>query len=121
MPVTTIKTVKNYPNHVSYLGANDTAGEVIFTLTPEECSHYDSYMFLSWVGVVTVEVELVAGGGWSNPVALQDMNGTLIDQAAVTTNKNLFGLVGRFSGLRVKASGGAAECHMTAFAGGRKS
>lgn len=120
MPVTSPENVVQYRNHVTYEGAADTAGDVIFTLSAIECDRFDSYVFLSKTGAVTVEVSLNATD-WSNPVALQDMAGTLIDQNAATTANNLYGLVGRFSGLRVKASGGAANVCMSCWASGIKS
>lgn len=120
MAVTTAKQTEKFRNHTGYFGAGDAAGDIIITLSADECDQFDSYVFLSTTGVVTVEVAMDrAQTRWSNPVALQDMAGTLIDQAAVTTNKNLYGLVGRFSGLRVKASGAAADCDINAWSSGR--
>jgi hypothetical protein len=120
MSVTTPRAMVRYTNHDSYIAAGSASGDILLTLTAAECSKYDTYMFLSPIGIITVEVELVAGGGWSLPIALQDMTGTLIDQAAVTVNNSLYGLVGKFSGLRVKASGAAASVNMTATSLGRK-
>lgn len=107
-------------NSVTYEAAADTAGDVMITLGPKETDEFDSYIILSSVGVVTVEVSL-NGTNWSNAVALQDMAGTLIDQAVVTTNLNLYGMVFRPPYLRVKASGGAARAAITGWASGRKS
>ena len=45
----------------------------------------------------------------------------LIDQAVVTTNLNLYGMVFRPPYLRIKASGGAAQAAITGWASGRKS
>ena len=120
MAVTQAITKVPGQNVDSYVAAGDAAGDVLLTLVEKDCDMYDSFCFLSVVGVVDVQVRLAPGASWSNPVALQDMAGTLIDQAAVTTNLNLYGLVGRFFGLRVRASGAAATVHMTAWASGRK-
>lgn len=120
MAITTAKQTVPSRNKTAYYGAGSAAGDILFTLSPHECDKFDSYVFLSTTGVVTVEVALnPAATRWSNPVALQDMAGTLIDQAAVTTNLNLYGLVGRFNGLRVKASGAAADCDMVAWSTGK--
>lgn len=114
------KAVTRRRNSVTYEAAGSANGDILFTLNDRECDEFDSYIFLSSIGAVTVEITL-NGTDWSNPVALQDMAGTLIDQNAATTQLNLFGLILRPAGLRVKASGGAAQCAMTAWATGRKS
>ena len=120
MAITIPLITTRHQNSVTYEAAADTAGDVLFTLVPKDTDEFDSYIVLASVGAVSVEVSL-NGIDWSNAVALQDMAGTLIDQAAVVTNLNLFGIVMRPPYLRVKASGGAAKAAVTAWASGRKS
>ena len=118
MALTMEKSVTHGKNHRVYEAAGDAADDILFTLTPEECDEFDSYFVMSTVGVVTVEVTL-NGVKW-NPIALQDVNGTLIDQATVTTQDGLYAFVGRPHGIRVKASGGAAQAALSCWAAGRK-
>lgn len=119
MSVTIPKRFVPGRNRDTFEAAADAASDVMLTLTPAECDRYDMYVVLASIGAVTIEVTL-NGTDWSNPVALQDMAGTLVDQATIITNKNLFGLMGPFYGLRMLASGGAAQACIACRATGRK-
>lgn len=111
--------VTRYPNHTVFYGEGTNAGDVLFTI--DDADPFDSFVVLAHNGAVTVEVSF-DGQNWSNPVALQDMAGTTIDQEAVASNLNCFGLVIRTTKLRVKQSGAtAAKANVSCWSTGRKS
>lgn len=107
-----------YRNHDVYEGTGAADGDVCILIP--DADKYENYVIVATVGQVRVEINNTPNGAnWSNPVALQDMAGTLIDQATVATNKNAFGFVVRTTQLRIKADSAAAVVSVTCWASGR--
>jgi hypothetical protein len=107
-----------YRNHDVYEGDGAADGNVMILIN--NADKYENYVFVATTGQIRVEINnTMDATKWSNPVALQDMAGTLIDQGTPATNKNAFGLVIRTTQLRVKADAAAAIASVTCWATGR--
>ncbi len=107
-------------NHDIYEGTGAADGDVMILI--ENADKYENFVIVATTGQVRVEINNLPSPEntkWSNPVALQDMAGTLIDQATVATNKNAFGLVVRTSQVRIKADADAAVASVSCWSTGR--
>lgn len=104
-------------NHDVWTGSGNLDGDVMIEIT--DADQYDTYVLFTNTGQCRVIVSFDKTN-FSNPVALQDMAGTLIDQATPATTKNCFGLVIRTNIIRFLADGGASSVQVSAWASGRK-
>lgn len=101
-----VKTFEELNVSADFSGTGTNDNDVMLTVS--EARQYDSFILMSTVGAVDVQVTL-NGTDWSTaPLSLTDMGATTSDPVLVTAANRVYGFRGRFRGVRVLQNGATA-------------
>lgn len=92
-------------------------GAVLFTGV--DMGEWDACSLMSTIGVVTVEVSLDGTNFTAAGISLEDFGATDNNPVLVTVVNRVYGFVGKFKSVRVRASGGSATASMNCWSLGQ--
>lgn len=99
-----------------WFGTN-TTGALLFTATGT--GEFDACQLMTTSGVATVEVSLDGINFTAAGISLEDFGATDNNPVLVTVVNRLYGFVGKFKAIRVRASGGSATGSMNCWSLGQ--